>query len=138
MDKKVTKMVRGKGLCEKLAGNTNNSEKNEEQVVLALQDQEPMVVPTPTGWVQEMTHFLLTSKCPHGLSKAKRRYYRFQSISYVLLNGILFRKDFHGVLLRCIEADQVDKVLFEFHEGSTWGHFSPRATTLNIMKGDYY
>lgn len=120
VDIKVTKIVRGKGLCEKIADHTNNNEEDEEKVVLALQDEEKVVVPVPPiSWVQEMTHFLLTAKCPHGLSKSRSRYYRLQSIPYVILNNFLFRKAFHGVLLRFIDVDQVDKVLHEFHEGST-------------------
>lgn len=82
-----------------------------------------------------MTYFLLTGECPQGLNREKIRYYIIQYIPYVLLNGILFRKDFYGVLLRSIEVDQVDRVLYEFHEGSSGGHFSPRDATLKIMKG---
>lgn len=47
VDIKVTKLIRGKGLCEKLANHTNNSEEDEEKVVLALQDEEEVVVPIP-------------------------------------------------------------------------------------------
>ncbi|XP_059073533.1 uncharacterized protein LOC131874261 [Cryptomeria japonica] len=83
VDIKVTKLVRGKGLCEKLSYHTNNSEEDEEKVVLALQDEEQVDVPIPP-------------------------------ISWV------------------------DKVLHEFHEGSTGGHFSARATALKVMKGGYY
>lgn len=138
VDIKVTKLIRGKGLFEQLAGNTNNSVDDKEKLVLSLQDQEQIVVPTPpTSWLQEMTHFLLTSECPHSLNKEKRRYY-IQSIPYLLLYSIAFRKYFHVVLLRCIAVDQDDRVLHEFHEGSAGGHLSLRSTALKIMKGGYY
>lgn len=77
VDIKVTKLVRGKGLCVQLVDHTKNSEEDEENVFLALQDEEQVVVRIPPiSWVQEMTHFLLTGECPHGLSKSRRRYYR--------------------------------------------------------------
>lgn len=50
----------------------------------------------------------------------------------------MFRKDFHGILSRCIDVDQVGKVLYEFHEGSIGGLFSARVVALKVMKGGYY
>lgn len=74
-----------------------------------------------TGWVQDMIHFLQIGECPVGLDRAKRRYFRLQSIPYVLINGSLFRKDFNGILLRYIDEAQTDRVLREFHDGIAGG-----------------
>ena len=41
-------------------------------------------------------------------------------------------------MLRCVRPDQVDHILHQFHEGPVGGHFSPRATTLKVMKVGYY
>lgn len=61
-----------------------------------------------------------------------------QSIPYVLIDNILFRKDLNGVLLRCIDVDQIEKVLHEFHDGVSGGHFAPRTTAWKIMRAGYY
>ena len=54
------------------------------------------------------------------------------------MNDILFKKDLQGVLLRCIKPNQIEHILHQFHEGCARGHFSPRATTLKVIKAGYY
>ena len=56
----------------------------------------------------------------------------------MLINDILYRKDFNGVLLRCIYSDQIAQVLHEFHAGHSGGHFSPRTTAYKILRAGYY
>ena len=114
----VTKLVRGKGLCEQLAGNGNNNLNDDKDVVLTTFDEEqPTIHDIQTDWVDDMTRFLQTGRCPEGLERSKRRYYRLQAISYCLMNDILFKKDLQGVLLRCIKPDQIEHILHQFHEG---------------------
>lgn len=132
---KVTKIVRGKELCEHLPANGKDSQEKEGNVETMFNNEEQVVGSAPTAsWVQQMVHYLQTSECPQGLDREKRRYYRLQAIPYAIIDGVLYRRDFHGVLLRCIEPDQVDKLLEEFHNGPSGGHFAARTTTLKIMR----
>lgn len=85
-----------------------------------------------------MVHYLQTGECPIGLDNSKRRYFRLQAIPYIIIDGVLFRTDYNGMLLRCVEIDQTSRILEEFHDGPTGGHFSPRKTTYKIMRVDYY
>lgn len=85
-----------------------------------------------------MIHFLQTGICPPEMIKTKRRYFRLQAIPYVLLDGVLFKKDINGVLLRCIGIGQIKRVLRYFHDRDSGGHFTPWVTTLKIMKAGYY
>ncbi|KAH9308502.1 hypothetical protein KI387_036413, partial [Taxus chinensis] len=55
-------------------------------------------------------------------------------VLYAIVDGVLFRKDVNGVLLRCISTGQIQRVLEEFHGGPVGGHFAPRVTALKIMK----
>lgn len=72
------------------------------------------------------------------MDREKRRYFRLQAIPYAVINGVLCRRYFHGIFLRCIEPDQIDKLLEEFHNGSLGGHFAASTTTLKIMRAGYY
>lgn len=76
--------------------------------------------------------------CPEGLDKSKRKYYRLQAIPYAKIDGVLYKKDFNGVFLRCIYPDQSKRILEEFHDGLARDHFAPCTTTLKIMKAGYY
>lgn len=55
-----------------------------------------------------------------------------------MINDFLYRKDNNGVLLRCIDLDQVTNILHEFHDGHSGGHFSPRTTAYKILRARYY
>lgn len=85
-----------------------------------------------------MTTFLIERIYPQGLDRAKKRQFRLQSIPYVLVDEILFRKDSDGFLLRCIQTDQISRLLKEFHDGPAGGHFSARITVMKIMRVGYY
>lgn len=50
----------------------------------------------------------------------------------------MYKKDYNNVLLRCVEPEQIEKVLKEFHDGPSRGHFAPRTTALKIMRVGYY
>lgn len=54
------------------------------------------------------------------------------------MDGVLFRKDYDGVLLRCTKTDQVNKLLKEFHDGPASGHFSTRVIAMKIIRAGYY
>lgn len=123
---KVTKLVRGKGLCEQLSLSQQDEVINEKEVFFLQnsQEKENDDVPIPY-WTQDIMYFLQKGLCPHEMSKEKRRHFRLQSIPYVLIDGVLFKRDINGILLRCIGTYQIERVLQEFHVGVAGGHFSP-------------
>lgn len=136
IDIQITKLVRGRGLCENLAED-RGSKKFEyidaSLVVHSIGEQAKVA-----SWLPSMINYLKTGQCPAGLDSAKRRYYRLQFVPFMLIDETLFRKDHNGVLLRCIDSERVADVLFEFHDGASGGHFSPRTTTFKIMRAGYY
>ncbi|XP_057821519.1 chitinase 2-like [Cryptomeria japonica] len=132
---KVTKLVRGKGLCEQLVGSAENSKEEEKQVETVLNNEEQPIFPAVSvTWNQQIIHYLQIGGCLEDLDRLKRRYFKLQAISYALVDGILFKKDYNNILLRCIEPDQIEIVLKEFHEGPARGHFAARTIALKIMR----
>jgi hypothetical protein len=88
--------------------------------------------------MNDMITFLSGGGYPQGMDKTKRRQFRLQSIPYALVDHVLFRKDLNGVLLRCINSDQVNRMLEEFHDGPNGGHFTARTIAMKIMRAGYY
>jgi hypothetical protein len=56
----------------------------------------------------------------------------------VLVAEILFRRNFDGILLRCVDATKSQRLMEEFHEGIFGGHFTPTTTAHRIMRARYY
>jgi hypothetical protein len=46
--------------------------------------------------------------------------------------------NYDGVLLRCLECEDIDKVLKELHDGLAGGHFARNTTTHKILRVRYY
>ena len=61
-----------------------------------------------------------------------------KSASYQIVEGILFRKNYNGVLLRCLEKEDAEKVMSELHDGPAGGHYSGDTTTHKILRAGYY
>ena len=59
-------------------------------------------------------------------------------IPYAIVDGILFRRYLNTVLLMCINLDQTNRMMREFHDGLDGGHFLARTTTMKIMRVSYY
>jgi hypothetical protein len=57
---------------------------------------------------------------------------------YVLIADILFRRNFDGILLRCVNENQAPTLIKEFHEGICGGHFSPTTTAHKIIRVGFY
>ncbi|XP_057856439.1 uncharacterized protein LOC131065816 [Cryptomeria japonica] len=71
---KVTKLVRGKDLCEQLVGNAKDSKEEEQQVEIVLNnDEEPAIPAILATWNQQIVDYQQIGDCLEGLNKSKRR-----------------------------------------------------------------
>jgi hypothetical protein len=62
---------------------------------------------------------------------------RMKATQYHLINDVLFKKNYDSMLLRCLEKQEVDKVLFDLHDGPAGGHFIGDTTTHKILRAGY-
>ncbi|KAI4313009.1 hypothetical protein MLD38_037789 [Melastoma candidum] len=67
-------------------------------------------------WKKPIVDFLSDSS-----QKAKQRI-KVQALSYVLLDGVLYRKDASGVLFRSVDLDEAIPIMMETHEGLCGSH----------------
>jgi hypothetical protein len=52
----------------------------------------------------------------------------------MLIVDILLGRNFDGILLRCIDENQAQGLIKEFHEGICGGNFSPTSTSHKIIR----
>ena len=89
-------------------------------------------------WYDDIRHCLQHGSAPRHLNPTKRRALRLKSASFHLINGILFRQNFDGVLMRCLEKDEAEKVFLELHAGEVGGHFGGDTTAHKVLRAGYY
>jgi hypothetical protein len=75
---------------------------------------------------------------PNGLDKNKVRDLKLKSIKYCLIDQVLYWKDPLGVILRCLDPQEVQKIMFDFHDRLCGGHHFWRTTTYKILRDGYF
>ena len=51
---------------------------------------------------------------------------------------MLFRKNFDGVFLHCLEKEESERVLAQLHSGDVGGHFGGYTTAHKVLRDGYY
>lgn len=133
VDIRPTKLVRGRGLCEY---KVQECEPRDDE---AATEETVMLLPVPNdSWIDKRKQFMKIEIFPEDLPSTKRRFYRLQNSGFRLIDGTLFKRNFDGVLLHCVDLSQANKILHEFHYGSSGGHFSTPTTTIKITQAGYF
>jgi hypothetical protein len=72
------------------------------------------------------------------MGKIKARSLNLKAIRYCLINRVLYWKDHLGVLLRCLDPHEAQKLMFEFHDSLCGGHHFWRTSAYKILRVGYY
>jgi hypothetical protein len=136
----LTQIVRGQGLCKLV---DDSVEEQQSQTNMLIEDRHNQsqiccVQNSTNLWYDDIKFYLTHVSALHHLDPKKRRAYRLKSAPFQIVNGILFRKNFDGILMHFLARDEVDKVLSELHAGEAGGHFGGDTTTHKVLREGYY
>jgi hypothetical protein len=109
---------------------SNLGQHNQNEICCAQNSVSP--------WYDDIKFCLEHGSGPRHLDPTKRRVLRLKSASFHLVNGILLRQNFDGVLMRCLEKDEAEKVLLELHAGEAGGNFGGDTTAHKVLRVGYY
>jgi hypothetical protein len=99
------------------------------------QDSPPLAECT---WYKDIIFFLQELRPPDGMGKSKARALKLKAIRYYLIDQVLYWKDPLGVLLICLDPQEAQKIMFEFHDNLCGGHHFWRTTAYKILRVGYY
>jgi hypothetical protein len=104
-------IVRSQGLCKLVVDSEIDQKEDNDMSCLERNDQNPICCAQNfvSPWYDDIRHYLQHGSAPRHLDPAKRRALRLKSVSFHLINGILFRQNFDGILMRCLEKDESRK-----------------------------
>ena len=104
-----------------------------------MSEHKTLEVPLVTeSWYYNIRFYLTRGSCPKHMDASRRRALRLKSNQYHLSNDILYRNNYDGVWLRCLEKDDADHVWKEMHDGPTGGHYGGETTAHKILRAGYY
>lgn len=106
---------------------------------MVIEEVEMVSLESPnTCWMEAIKYFMKAKIFFEGLPSEKKKFYRLQNNCFRLVDGVLFRRNFDGVLLHYMDQRQADKILHEFHYGSSGSHFSAQTTIIKITQARYF
>ncbi|XP_059073398.1 uncharacterized protein LOC131874165 [Cryptomeria japonica] len=130
----TTKLIHGRGICENIVWGYKPREDE-----LAAEEAVMFSPDAPQAcWIEARKQFMKAEIFPDDLPSKKRRFYRFQKSGFRLIDRVLFKRNFDGILLCCVDRSQADKILHEFHYGSSRGYFSAPTTVIKITQAGYF
>jgi hypothetical protein len=106
-----TQIVRGQGLCKLVVDSVEEQESQINTSTVNQHDEKHISCAqvTPNYCYENIRFYLMHGYAPHNIDTKKRRTIRLKSASFQLINDILFRKNFDGVFLRCLEKEESEK-----------------------------
>jgi hypothetical protein len=72
------------------------------------------------------------------MERNKVRALKLKSIKYCLVDQILYMKDPLGVILRCLDPQEAQNIMSNFHDSLCGGHHYWRTMTYKILRAGYF
>jgi hypothetical protein len=124
-----TKLVKGQGLamllaesnCSTLGVNFIYSCSKNQQT--GMNNKGPQVISTleDCSWYKDIIFSLQILQPPSGMERNKVRALKLKSIKYCFVDKILYWKDPLGVILRCLDPQESQKIMSDFHDSLCGG-----------------
>ncbi|GJS40778.1 reverse transcriptase domain-containing protein [Tanacetum coccineum] len=110
----------------------------EELKEKSISEVEVLAVVEEEGdtWMTPIYKYLAEETLPADMRKA--RAIRRKSWRFAVINGILYKKSFLGLWLRCVGPLQANYILREIHEGSCNMYAGTRSIVAKALRTGYY
>jgi hypothetical protein len=143
---KPTKLVKGQGLAKLLAESNCktfgvdliNVFSEDQQVELSNQSSQDNLPLEECTWYGDIIYFLQKLKPPDGMGKSKARALNLKAVRYFLVDQVLYWKHPLGVLLRCLDPQEAQRIMSNFHSSLCGEHHFWKTTAYKILRVGYY
>nr|GFB08819.1 reverse transcriptase domain-containing protein [Tanacetum cinerariifolium] len=102
---------------------------HEEEVATVVEEERPT-------WMTPTIEYLKDGTLPGDIKEASKL--RIKARQYELREGVLYRRSFLNLWLRCVRPLQADYVIREIHEGSHSMRVGPQSVVAKAMRLGYY
>ncbi|VFQ93679.1 unnamed protein product [Cuscuta campestris] len=99
-------------------------------------DEVLWVSADPPEWLDRLARYIKDGVAPEDPLEA--RLLRMRAPTYKELEGILYKRSYNGVLLRCLRAAEAKALMEEIHEGVCAGHQGPYSISRRAIIQGYF
>ena len=133
--------------CELLGINFTCVRSAKVQIVVAVetkvsqdQNNNPSIAENISSceWYSGIIQFLLKLEVSPDLTPNQARALKLKSVKFCIIDNLLYWKDHSGILLRCLDKEDAEKVMHQFHSSTCGGHHYWKTISHEILKAGYY
>ncbi|VFQ94347.1 unnamed protein product [Cuscuta campestris] len=109
----------------------------EELVTPSLNSSEVIWVSAdPPEWLDRLAKYIEDGESPEDPQEA--RLLRMRAPTYKVQDGVLYKRSYNGVLLRCLRATEAKALMEEIHEGVCAAHQGPYSISKRAIIQGYF
>ncbi|VFQ71616.1 unnamed protein product [Cuscuta campestris] len=109
----------------------------EELVTPSLNSSEVIWVSAdPPEWLDRLAKYIEDGESPEDPQEA--RLLRMRAPTYKVQDGVLYKRSYNGVLLRCLRATEAKALMEEIHEGVCAAHQGPYSISRRAIIQGYF
>ena len=133
------KLIKGQDLA-KLMSETNFQALDINQ----LDNESELVTPQiniafeQSPWYDDICYVLKNMCATPGLSRTKSRFLKMKASRFCVVDANLLWRNHEGILLNCLNMNEIDNVMKDFHAGDSGGHLYWISTVDKILRAGYY
>jgi hypothetical protein len=75
-------------------------------------------------WYYDICNFVEDRVYPEEVDRKDRRVLTLLATQYILCGGVLYRRSYEGVRLRCDDKEEAEKLIKEVHQGMCGPHMN--------------
>ena len=110
--------------------------KPKEGILARIQHDDDLEDDHP--WYYDIWNYLHDGYIPDYATRSDKRALREMVQRYVIVAGLLYRRSFSGVLLRCMTIEEGQEIVKEAHSGECGGHVNGQMLAKKIIRLGYY
>ena len=89
-------------------------------------------------WYYDIRNFIEDMVYPERAVRKDRRALRLLATQYILCGGVLYRRSYERVHLRCVDKEEAERLIKEVHQGVREPHMNGRILTKKIVRLGFY
>ncbi|XP_027767535.1 uncharacterized protein LOC114075322 [Solanum pennellii] len=94
--------------------------------------------PDGDPWYSDIKNFLKTGRCSEHANKSQKRTIRRLANVFFLSGDVLYKRTPDLNLLRCLDAEEAEKIMNEVHAGVCGPHMNGYVLAKKILRAGYY
>jgi ribonuclease HI len=89
-------------------------------------------------WYYDIKHFVQDKEYPPQVTENEKKYIRRMVSQFFLSGEILYKRTHDATLLRCVDAEEANRLIQEMHAGLMGAHANGPFLARKIMRAGYY